>query len=243
MDDFIEATKVGKYSVKVTYDPISDMESPREWEESTTFLTQHPRYISPDEIDGSGIIEHIARKFGVFEQEREWDGRFIYDEYSDDPDRIFKALDQDTIWLPVYAYEHGAIMYRAAQSNPFHCKWDSGMVGLIYMTKVEVRNEYGVKRISPKLREQVLKRLRSEVEEWSSWANGEVYSFTIEDENGEFVDSCGGWIGDPDLAMSEGISFAQDVCRNDRKRRQDRLKELIRNHVPLPMREKELAAA
>ena len=36
----------------------------------------------------------------------------------------------------------------------------------------------------------------SDLLEYTQWANGEVYSVTIEDSNGGYIDSCAGFIGD-----------------------------------------------
>ena len=110
-------------------------------------------------------------------------------------------------------------------------------------TKDEVRAEYGCKRITKKVRDKVLQRLRSDVEVYSDWANGNVYAFLIEDEHGDVVDSCHGFIGDVDECLSEGIAEAEAGERARRKRRATRLKDLIRNHVPLHLRQRELSAA
>ncbi len=38
-------------------------------------------------------------------------------------------------WLPLWVYEHSGITMSAGPGNPFTCKWDSGQVGWIIMTK------------------------------------------------------------------------------------------------------------
>ena len=100
---------------------------------------------------------------------------------------------RDNIVLPVYAYIHSGV---ALNTTGFSCPWDSGQSGFIYENKAEIRKEFGVKRISPKLRKQVENRMKAEIEVFSKYLNGEVYGFVIEDEQGEEVDSCWGFFGD-----------------------------------------------
>jgi len=110
----------------------------------------------------------------------------------------------DAILLPVYRYQHSGVAY---STTPFHCPWDSGQTGYIYVYRSTVRKEFNVKRISPKLHDRVLEILRSEVEEFSSWSNGEVYGFT----NNETDDSCWGFYGLESLIaeIGDNYEFAQ----------------------------------
>ena len=111
----------------------------------------------------------------------------------------------DTIWLPVYRYSHGNI---ALRTTPFSCPWDSGLTGYIYESKSSVRDEFGVKRISPKLRALIEDRLRTEVAVFGAYCNGDVFGY----ENEETGDSCWGFYGfmeldwDYMLASARGLS-------------------------------------
>lgn len=107
-----------------------------------------------------------------------------------------KVRDGDYIGMPVFAYVHGSVAIQAAYSNPFHCQWDSGRSGWAYMTKAEVRSFFGVRRITKAVKEEALMFIRSSVEEYSAYLNGEVYGFIIRDTStGESVDSCWGYYG------------------------------------------------
>lgn len=113
-----------------------------------------------------------------------------------DGDEVRRTIKSGAaIWLPVWMYDHSGTAYAAAESNPFHCPWDSGQFGVVYVTREDVRKEYGVKRISPQLKARVLDVLKAEVDEYGKWANGEVYGFRVLDEDGEEEDSCWGHIG------------------------------------------------
>lgn len=47
------------------------------------------------------------------------------------------------------------------------------------------------------------------VEEWQSYCNGSVYGYVVEDENGEEIDSCWGYIGDDIYCEECGIEAAK----------------------------------
>lgn len=108
----------------------------------------------------------------------------------EEPDPDFDL--SDCIWLPVYRYEHSGIAFN---TTGFHCPWDSGQTGYIYVTKADVRKEYGWKRITAERAEKIKSYLRNEVETYSQWANGEVYGFITKDAEGEEIDSCWGFYG------------------------------------------------
>lgn len=127
------------------------------------------------------------------ESPREWDnlGTFWtfhrrYNSPDPNPDETFKPNDREHIWLPVYIYDHSGVAYN---TTGFSCPWDSGQVGIIFVSREKVRAEYGKKGIHPKLKQRVLDILKSEVEIYSQWANGEVYGYV----NTETDDSCWGF--------------------------------------------------
>ena len=132
---------------------------------------------------------------------------------------------KDNGWqiFPLYKYEHGGVAYSI---GPFGCPWDSGQVGYIL--------------INPNECPQPEKYATGVCEEFSQWCNGEVYGYVIEGKDGDHLDSCWGFYG-YDYALNEGESALVWQIDHQRKSRQDRLKELIRNRVPLMQRELELA--
>lgn len=124
------------------------------------------------------------------ESPRDWDnlGTLAILGYGGDEEPDTSKYPSDALYLPVYRYEHGGVVYA---TTPFSCPWDSGQTGYIYVSRPKVREEYNVKRISPQTRDKVLSVLRSEVETFSQWANGEVYGYI----NTETDDSCWGFFG------------------------------------------------
>jgi hypothetical protein len=111
------------------------------------------------------------------------------------------------IMLPLYLYEHGGI---TMSTGAFSCPWDSGMVGLIYVSLANVRKEYSAKRVSKKLQGRVAGYLKGEVETYDQFLTGDVYGYSIyaplddsfddetdqEDEDlRDDLDSCWGFFG------------------------------------------------
>lgn len=102
---------------------------------------------------------------------------------------------REYIAIPVYAYVHSGATIRASEKgNPFHCPWDSGMSGIIFVLKTKVRNEYGWKKITKARRENIINNLISEVETFDQYLTGQVYGYEVE----ETGDSCWGYYGNPE---------------------------------------------
>jgi hypothetical protein len=100
------------------------------------------------------------------------------------------------IGMPVFAYVHSGVMLKAAEANPFTCQWDSGRSGWVYTEAHTLRSIYGVKRLTKRIKEQALKDMRAQVEEFSAYLNGDCYGFIVRDIlTGESLDSCWGYYG------------------------------------------------
>lgn len=175
----------------------SEAESPRDWDNLGTFWTMDRRYNSPDKMPRQNIFESMAKVQGMAQ--------------TGTAETIEKRLVNKAIWFPVWKYEHSGVAYRAAASNPFSCRWDSGQVGWIFVLKSDLRKAYNVKRLTAKIRGIAAEILQSEVFTYSQWANGEVYSYTITDAAGNEVDSCGGFIGWDDVIESAKAACGGEV--------------------------------
>lgn len=100
--------------------------------------------------------------------------RYILGTRAVDPDEF--RLPKGAIALPVYACIHSGV---SLSTGSFADSWDSGMSGYIYVTREKVLKEYGVKRISARLRKIVEKCLRAELETFSRFLEGDVYGYVI----------------------------------------------------------------
>lgn len=94
--------------------------------------------------------------------------------------------DENNIALPLFVYEHGGI---TMNTKGFECPWDSGQVGIIFVTKEDVRKEYKWKRISKSRLASIYSYLKNEIETYDDYISGNVYGYTTDD------DSCWGFYG------------------------------------------------
>ena len=92
--------------------------------------------------------------------------------------------------LPVGMLDHSGVSYYigggAARSDPGG--WDSGTCGFILDTP-KGREECGTPDYL------IEEALTGEIQEYSAWAQGDCRGFVIEDQNGDEVESCWGFIG------------------------------------------------
>lgn len=150
-----------------------------------------------------------------------WNGRHnLGDEQpSESPSEFRSELPKDIIELPLFLFDHSGL---TISTSPFHCPWDSGQVGFIYITRAKVREDFGWKRITKAREQQILKYLEGEVEVYDQFISGQVYGFIVEerpsvvfdaddepvdlddDELWEDIDSCWGFYGDD--PFKNGIS-------------------------------------
>ena len=119
---------------------------------------------------------------------------------------------KDVVFLNVYAYQHGGI---TIATTPFSCPWDSGQLGIIYMTTEKFREEFQTKRLN---RKRALACLQAEVDEYNDFLTGNVHGYTITDtETGEETDSCWGFIGDLKYAQEEGEGALKATFEHEKK--------------------------
>lgn len=201
MDNTVDTKEIvsgsKKYRIKIIQD--NDPISPRENDNLGKMVCFHGRYDLGDKHD----YDH--RDYSGWEEQRE---------------AISKNEDVCVI-LPLYLYDHSGI---TISTSPFSCRWDSGQVGWILVSKKKVREEYGVKRINKKLVEKVTGILEAEVKEYDQYLTGDVYGYEIYElktcseghEHAEFVDSCWGYYGE-EYCMTEAMGVVQHYIDNPKK--------------------------
>lgn len=168
--------------LRIIYD--NNAISPRtEFDNLGTIAYKHSRYTLGEEeitdpIDWLEEMLNITPKYEYSNQRLQHLESLFYTQY---------------IALPIYMYEHSGITINTCG---FSCRWDSGKVGYIYITKKKALEEWGGKRVTNKLRQKVESCLKAEIKELDTYLCGDVYGFIVEDENGETIDSCWGFYGD-----------------------------------------------
>ena len=161
----------------------------------------------------------------------------IGDNHSMTREELLDEIDRkDVVALPLYLFDHGGI---TISTQPFYCPWDGGQVGYFYVTHNELRREFGKQRVSKKLRESAKKIMQSIVRDYDYYIRGEVWLVWVVDEKDKIItDSFFQNIGpvDDTECLHECYSAINGEIRERREKRMQRLKELIRNKVPLDKR-------
>ena len=113
-------------------------------------------------------------------------------------DLVEKAKKRGIVFYstPIYLYDHGGL---TVDTKPFGCPFDSGQLGEVIVLNDVVKETFGIKRITKKKKEELLKVIErnvdSEVKTYANYLQGDVYCYTILDDDNEVIDSCGGFYG------------------------------------------------
>lgn len=170
---------VEKPRLEITYD--SDVDSPRTWSNLGKFIVISSRYNSPD--DDETFIS-IVKETSQYATSQENHIELIKKEIEDLGDKVLYIT-------PVCRYEHSGVSYSIGTKHGF----DYSNNGFYIVT------EETLKGICEPLSsdEEYEKQISSEIETYNQWVNGEVYAFTLYDENGEHEDSCCGFYAIEDI--------------------------------------------
>lgn len=168
------------HTIKIVHDP--DPESPRDYDNLGTMSCWHRRYRLGDTHD------HDDRRDLLIELAE------VVPDTDLSMNDLFARVEKTAVILPIYLYDHSGI---TMNTSGFHCPWDSGQVGYIYVALADIRNEYSVQRVSARLREQVIKQLVQEVATYDDYITGNCYGFVVEMDDEE-ISSCWGFLGDYD---------------------------------------------
>ena len=171
-----------KFELEIEQDSSPD--SPRTWDNLGTMVCFHKRYDLGDKTDyrSDDYDSWDELKQGIIENEGE------------------------VFMLPLYLYDHSGI---TISTRPFNCPWDSGQVGVIFVSKYKVKKE-GIDE------SKVLDYLKGEVETYDQYLTGDVWGYRIYEietcslghEHKTLVDSCWGFFGE-EYAEKEGRSLLE----------------------------------
>ncbi|KJS43145.1 MAG: hypothetical protein VR71_11860 [Roseovarius sp. BRH_c41] len=181
MHDPVYEEAYSGHTIKIFHDP--DPESPREWSNLGTLICWHRRYRLGD--------SHLFESPEAFLR----DLAGVSDQSDLSMDQLRERAERKAIILPVFLYDHSGL---AMNTIAFHCPWDSGQVGYVYVTFEAVRTEFRVKRGTKTLREKVEDILRAEIVSYDAYLAGRVYGYVIK-RDGKEVDACWGFFGDYEL--------------------------------------------
>lgn len=136
-----------------------------------------------------------------------------------------KGWDSVTAWLlknravavlPIYMYDHSGQTINTTGFNSIDSpRWDWGQLGVIY-TAMEKLHEVGHtwKKMNSQRRAKVKEWLLDEVRIYDHYLTGEVYVFTIVNQDDEEEYSCGGFYGS-DHKASGLLESAREVINSN----------------------------
>jgi hypothetical protein len=159
---------------------IDDMtESPRSWTNLGWFITVDSRYQSPDKNE---VLENIVKETGQLATSQEEHIKMIKKEFESDTNAKVVAI------YPVMKYEHGYIAYNLGTAHGF----DYSNNGFYIITE-KTQKEVGTAK------KDFIEVIEGELKVYNQFVNGEVYGFRLYDEQGELIDSCGGFYDIDDI--------------------------------------------
>ena len=123
---------------------------------------------------------------------------------------LMSQIEKSFVVLPVYLLDHSGL---AMSTTDFNDRWDSGQVGIIFVSNDKIKEKYGVDSIDPSLRLQVKERLKEEVVEYDAYLRGECYCYELY-KDGELEHSCGGFTGAFDKAVKDIADYLPDECKS-----------------------------
>ena len=171
MKPIIEIKKNGK-TLQIFQD--DNAANPREaWDNLGIMVCFHKRYILGDKTD------YKSSDYSSF----------------DELEEAIREEEKPLAILPVYMYDHSGI---TINTTGFSCPWDSGQIGYAYITQQKI-DEMGCHIKDNESFEEYTERLKkmliAEVETYDQYLTGDVYGFSLTDENDK-EDSCWGFYGD-----------------------------------------------
>lgn len=176
--NYTKTVQETKPRLVINYDEYS--ESPRGWDNLGYFITNERSYNSPDGTEQPKIQSIVE------------DASDNADNQAHHIELITTAINETgekVLYItPVFRYEHGSVLYRRGTASGF----DNSNCGFYIVT-------YKTQAVVGTPTELIEKVIDGELETYTCYANGEVYQYTLYDENGENEDSCGGFYDIDDM--------------------------------------------
>lgn len=177
--------------IKIDYDE-HPMNCRIDWDNLGTMICFHRNYILGDEHN------YEPHDYNSWEEMKE---------------AIIEQENVHTI-LPLYLCDHSGI---TISTSPFSCRWDSGQVGWIFVSKDKVKKE-GIDE------SKVEEYLEGEVKDYDKYLTGEIYYYKLYKvetcdlghEHEELLDSCHGYY-DFEQCLDEAKSIAQTYINKFKK--------------------------
>jgi hypothetical protein len=198
-----------------------DPRSPREWDNGCKMICWHDNYDLGD-VQGNRYdhpIAQICEEEGISaicgncggELEYSYGEWYHIDEAC--MAQEIKPVLREVVMLPLFLYDHSGL---SISTTPFSCAWDSGMVGVAYMTLDMIKENWALNGpMSDEDIKSYMERAESlicaETNTYNQYLQGDIYGHIVEDSEGNILDSCWGFYDVAD-AVSDMNVVAEWHC-------------------------------
>lgn len=192
----LETVKYKGYNIEIVADDVA--ESPREWDNVGKMVCQHRRYHLGDEQYENNYANswkewfayHVLENY-VLDLDLRIYGTFGYFEEEEEIEKVWRWIEKNMIVMPLFLYDHSGITISTSKT----CRWDSGQIGFMYITKEDAVKEFGNKNFTKAVEEEAIAYMEAELETYDNYLRGDVYGYRILDKEGDVIDSCFGFYG------------------------------------------------
>lgn len=199
----------------------TDGANPRDYDNLGEMLAWHPNYYLGDKQFKDGSGRGATRT--IYERS----------DFESIGELAEKLADEGAVCvLPLYLFDHSGISISAGGNyvgrgdtasggrDEFGNAngWDTTLCGVIYTTPERVKElcgegKDGALYCPPDWQgtpdEWIANQLKNEVELYDRYLRGEVYYFAVEDEQGEHLNSCGGFLPDVGVPRREELDYVR----------------------------------
>jgi hypothetical protein len=209
MSYVIHQEKIEGFTIKIIQDDDNFSDPVKNWDLVGRQVYWHRRYSLGHEQPKCSLEEWLENKVG--ELYEDWKKKKSHNQTY--LSYLWAKFEEKNLVLPVYAYEHGGITIKAKSKRIGWDSFDSFQLGFIYASHEKILQEFGNKKLTKNVLEKAEKCLIGEVEAYDDYITGNVWGYKIEDENGDELDSCWGFVGDYKYALEEAKSIIPHLVK------------------------------
>jgi hypothetical protein len=168
----------------------------------TVEIYQDEHAESPREWDNLGTMAFFHRRYNVG----------VNHEFSE-PEDLQEFLDEENpIALIVRGYDHGGFSISTGNGYPYNDPWDSGQLGVIYVERDKVKEEYGWEYLTSQRIAKIESYLKNEVETYDLFLQGRIYGYISTCNRCESEDSVWGFFGE-EWKKNGLMDYIGDYCQ------------------------------
>lgn len=138
----------------------------------------------------------------------------------------------ELVWLPIAMYEHSGItLWLGSKSSHYDSQWDCGSIGFAYVTKDTAEKEKSGWHDEQDWKTFAYKQMEQEMRLYDDFCTGKCFGYEIEDENGDCINSCSGFIGEDEIErmIEEAQGEIDASIEAHQKEREANIQEIITN--------------